>query len=86
MQPKFYWLNPKIESKNTNRCGDGLFAKKTLKKGDLLVVCGGYVLTLSEEEKLEGKASDNGVQISDDLVMSISKPEEYGGYNFFNLF
>ena len=62
----------------------GLFATKNIKQGERLIVIGGYIMTIDEESKLSGKCSDNGVQITEDLVISISKPSEYEGYNFLN--
>ncbi len=84
MKHKFYWLNPKVEPKNTGNKGTGLIATKKILKNEKIIVIGGYVMTVDEESKLPGKCSDNGVQISEELVLSISKSSEYGGFNFLN--
>lgn len=84
MKYKFHWLNPKLEVQKTVRYGFGTFAKANVKKGDLLLVLSGYVMRVSEEEKLPGSLSDNGIQITEDLSLAISKKEELGGINFFN--
>ncbi len=84
MKHKFHWLNEKIEPRKVEGYGTGLFAKKNLKQGERLIVIGGYIMTIEEESNLGGKCSDNGVQITEDLVISISKSSEYEGYNFLN--
>lgn len=84
MKHKFHWLSEKIESKSTDAYGTGLFAIKNIKQGERLIVIGGYIMSIDEESTLSGKCSDNGVQITEDLVISISKPSEYEGYNFLN--
>lgn len=81
---KFHWLNPKIEPRPTPPRGDGLFAKNKLKKGDCLMMIGGYILTVEEESRLPGKSADNGVQIAKDLVLCTVRPEEWGGVNYLN--
>lgn len=82
---KLHWLNPKIEPRPTPPPrGDGLFAKSKLKKGDCLIMIGGYILTVEEESRLPGKNADNGVQIAKDLVLCTVRPEEYGGVNYLN--
>lgn len=84
MKYKFYWLNPKLKVQKTVRYGFGTFAKENIKKGDLLLVIGGYIMKASEEENLPGTLSDNGIQVAENLSLAISKKEELGGINFFN--
>lgn len=84
MKHKFYWLNPKLRVQKTLQYGLGTFAKENIKKGDLLLVLSGYVMKLSEEEKLPGSLSDNGIQVTENLSLCVSKKEELGGINFFN--
>jgi len=81
---RFHWLNPKIEPRPLPPRGDGLFAKSKLRKGDCLMMIGGYILTVEEESRLPGKSSDNGVQIAKDLVLCTVRSEEWGGVNYLN--
>jgi hypothetical protein len=87
---KFHWLNPRIEPRPTTPPppppprGDGLFAASRLKKGDCLLMIGGYILTVEEESRLTGKSADNGVQIAKNLVLCTVRPEEWGGVNYLN--
>ena len=80
---KFYWLNPKAEPRKTNHCGDGLFAREKIRKGERILIVGGYILTVDEESKL-AESPDNGIQITKDFVICTTKKEEYGGFNFLN--
>lgn len=84
MKYKFNWLNPKLKVQKTVKYDFGTFAKENIKKGDLLLVLSGYVMKLSEEEKLPGSLSDNGIQVTGNLSLCVSKKEELGGINFFN--
>lgn len=84
MRHKFYWLHPSLEVKETPNCGFGTYATTDIKKGDILLVLSGYVMKLSDEEKLPGSLSDNGIQITDNLSLCVSKKSELGGINFFN--
>ena len=81
---KFHWLNPKLKVQKTIKYGLGTFAKENIKKGDLLLILSGYVMKLSEEEKLPGGLSDNGIQVTENLSLCASKKSELGGINFFN--
>ena len=81
---KFYWFNPKVEPRDTEKYGKGLFTKEKISKDERILIIGGYILTVDEESKLQGKSHDNGVQITEDLVICTTKEEEYDGFNFLN--
>lgn len=84
MKYKFYWLNPKLKVKKTKKYGLGTFATDDIKKGEKLLVLSGYVLKLSDEEKLANEVPDNGIQVTEDLLIGVTKKEELGGINYFN--
>ena len=87
MIPKFYWLNPKLEVRKTNKYeknGKGTFTKKDIKKGENVLVAGGYIMTLEEESKLPPPLNDYGMQIGENLVLCINKKGDTNGLNFFN--
>lgn len=52
MKKTFSWVNPKLEVKKTKKSGEGVFAKKNIKKGEILAISGGYIFTSEECEKL----------------------------------
>lgn len=84
MEHKFYWLNPKLEVRKTDKYGWGTFATQDIEKHERLLVLSGYVMLLSEEEALPAEVGDNGIQVTEDLSICASKKDELGGINFFN--
>jgi hypothetical protein len=80
----FHWLHPHVESRATGKHGDGLYAVRTIKAGECLLIFGGYILTVEQESRLAGKLSDNGVQIAKNLVICSTQTAEWGGENFLN--
>ena len=81
---KFYWLNPKVESRDTGRYGDGYFATDGIKKGERILVVGGYIMTVEKEASLPGDSHDNGVQITENLVICTTPTDKWAGINFLN--
>lgn len=87
MKSKFLWLNPKLEFRKTDKYekgGRGTFTKKNIKKGECVLIAGGYIMTLDEEAKLPYPLNDYGMQISENLVLCIKNKGETNGLNFFN--
>lgn len=81
---KFYWMNPKLEVKNSTVGGKGTFAKENIHKGERLLVMGGYIITNMDELDLPEEYNDNGLQVAEDLVLSTRDEYHLGGINFFN--
>jgi SET domain-containing protein len=84
MKNNFHWLNPSLAVQETDRYEKGTFAVKKVKKGDLLLVLSGNILTLEEEAALPGSLSDNGIQISERFSLCVTTKNELAGINFFN--
>lgn len=63
----FSWMSPKLEVRETDKYGKGIFAVKNLSKGELLAILGGYILTLKENMGLPKEFSDTGVQIAENF-------------------
>lgn len=61
----FSWMNPNLEIKTTERCGKGVFAKEAIRKGSILFVMGGYILTIEDENNLKGVAADKPIEVSE---------------------
>lgn len=80
----FSWVNPKLEIRETNKYGKGVFTKKDISKNEILTIFGGYIMTAMEEAKLPAEICDNGLQISKDFVISIKKRSELEIASFFN--
>jgi len=81
----FSWVNSKLEVRKVIGYDQGVFATQKIKKGEILSVFGGYVMTILEENKLPSKKlNDSGVQISENLVLSSKKNNEFERANCFN--
>jgi len=66
----FCWMNPNLAVRDTKKYGNGVFAIKKIKRGELCAVFGGYVISYKDEAKLPSKYNDTGIQISDQFVIS----------------
>lgn len=80
----FSWMNPKLEVRETQKYGKGVFAKKDIKKSEILTIFGGYIKNNKEEAGLKSSVSDEGVQISEDFSLGVLKPEELEDASFLN--
>ena len=80
----FSWLSSNVVAKKTDKIGNGIFAVEDIKKDDLIAIFGGYIISLEDELKLPEKFRDQGVQISDDFVLTIKKESEIEDGGYFN--
>jgi len=80
MTKKYSWFNPKLMMKDTDKYGNGVFARQDIKKEELLVMFGGHIISLNEEKKLPAKYRDTGIQINDNFVLSSLKTTEITDY------
>jgi SET domain-containing protein len=80
----FSWMSPKLEMIDTGKYGKGLFTSDNIRKNELLCVFGGYVMTRREEELLPEDYNDTGIQISEDLVMSVRDRAELSAADYIN--
>lgn len=80
----FSWVNKNVEVKKASGYGKGVFAKKDIKKNEVLAVFGGYILQIKEEEKLPKKISDYALQLDENFIIGITKISEIGDAEFFN--
>jgi len=80
----FSWINPKLELRDTGKHGNGLFARENIRKDELLSVFGGYIMTRREEELLPEDYNDTGIQISENLVMTVRERSELSAADFIN--
>ena len=72
----YSWVHPNLEIRPNEKLGaEGVFTNAPLPQGERLVVFGGHVMTLTEEEGLPEGISDLAHQIDDDLVMGVKRPE-----------
>ena len=70
MQKEFSWHLPDLEVRETNK-GLGLFTNKVIYKGDIVIIFGGYVMTLEEERNLPEAIQDYAHQIHENFVLGV---------------
>ena len=80
----FSWMSPKLEVRDTEKYGKGVFAREGIKKDESLAIFGGYIMTLEEEDSLPKEINDLAHQISDNLVIGINNPGDLQTVDFFN--
>lgn len=70
-QKPYSWMNPKLEIRAAPKYGAddgvGVFAKTRIRKGELLFVMGGHILTIEDENHLRGVVADKPIEISEDF-------------------
>lgn len=74
IRPKFQGEKKVYE--NTGEMGEGVFAKKDIKKDETLMVMGGYILDIGDENKLEGIVADKPIEISENFSIGPLKPSD----------
>jgi len=74
----FSWLSPSTNPKKTQKYGMGVFAKNIIKKGELVSVIGGHILTIENENDLMNNdyVSDKWVEISENFSIGPIKKSE----------
>jgi uncharacterized protein len=78
-------INRFAAESTTERCGlkkifvkrklnsKGIITKESIKKGEMLFVMGGYILTIEEENELDGSLADKPLEISEYFSISPRK-------------
>ena len=65
----YSWMHPNLEE-HESKNGLGTFATADITEGTLLILFGGYVLTLEEEEEeLPEELSDIGIQVERNFIL-----------------
>lgn len=77
-------MDTRLIAKKTQKYGSGTFAKSPIKKGTLLAVFGGYVLSRQEEEKLPLAIRDIAIQIDRKHVIGVRRMREVADCDYVN--
>lgn len=72
----FSWMHPALEVRATGRYGQGVFATERIAKGETVVVMGGYILTIEDENALEGVVADKPIELNDRFSIGPRTPED----------
>ena len=79
------WFSAKVEKRRSPIDGRGLFAKAKIKKGEVVVVKGGYILTKNQRDKIGKELGPSEIQITEDLFIGpASASEREGGMMHLN--
>ena len=71
------YKSPKTEVKQKSKIeGNGLFAKKDIKKGETVFIKTGHIVNLKEAKKIEAKFGEYCLQISDHFFLCPKTKEE----------
>ena len=74
------YSSPKVERRSSPIEGRGLFAKRAIKMGEVVVVKGGYILTRTQRDRIGRELGPSEIQITEDLFIGPStKRQREGG-------
>ena len=73
------YFSPKVEKRASPIDGRGLFAKGDIKKGEIVVVKGGYVLTKDQRDEIGKELGPSEIQITEDLFIGPANDGEREG-------
>lgn len=65
MERSYSWVNSKLTVKETPHTGLGVFTARDIQKNEILVVLGGYIYDINDENKLHGFNEDKPIEISE---------------------
>jgi uncharacterized protein len=79
------YFSPKVEKRRSPIEGRGLFAKRKIEAGEVVVVKGGYILTRAERDEIGRELGPSEIQITEDLFIGpTSKRQREGGMMHLN--
>lgn len=78
------WLSLKVEPRDSKIDGVGEFAIKNIKKGELIAVFGGHVMTIDEVKTLPSEIGDLALGIADGLLIGPISVDEIDDGDWFN--
>ena len=84
IKDSFSWTNPKLCFKKIPKVGGGVFTNGKIKRGEIVAIFGGYIMTRKEESLLPKELNDNGIFISETLVLGVRKKSELELASYFN--
>jgi len=84
-QVNLTYFSPKVEKRTSPIEGRGLFSKANIKKGEVVVVKGGYILTKNQRDEIGIELRPSEIQITEDLFIGpTTESEREGGMMHLN--
>ena len=74
IRPEF--VNGKKVYKNKGKTSKGIFAKDDIKEGEIVLIMGGYILSIEDENNLDGIVADKPIEISENFSIGPRKPSD----------
>ena len=79
------YFSQKVEKRSSPIEGRGLFVKRAIKMGEVVVVKGGYILTRTQRDRIGRELGPSEIQITEDLFIGPStKRQREGGMMHLN--
>lgn len=78
------WLNPKIEPRKSEKEGNGEFAIEDIKKGEILAIFGGHIITSDERNNLPENVRYLSVGIDNEMFIGPKNIDELDDADWFN--
>lgn len=78
------WLNPKVKPKKSEKEGSGEFAIDDIKKGEILAIFGGQIMTRDERDNLSENVRYLALGIDDEKFIGPKLIEETDDADWFN--
>lgn len=78
------WLNSKVEPQESKINGTGEFAIGDIKKGELIAIFGGHIITVQEIKSLPDSIADLALGIDDGLLIGPKSLDETDDGDWFN--
>jgi uncharacterized protein len=73
------YFSHKVEKRTSSIHGRGLFSKDPLKKGEIAVVKGGYILTKNQRDEIGQELGPSEIQITETLFIGPTTEDEREG-------
>jgi SET domain-containing protein len=67
---RYSWISPKISVSDTSNRGKGLFSNSSIEKDELILVMGGYIFSIEDENNLNEYNEDKPIEICEDFSFS----------------
>ena len=84
-QVNLTYFSPKVEKRLNSIQGRGVFSKANIKRGGIVVVKGGYVLTKHQRDEIGKELGPSEIQITEDLFIGpTTESEREGGMMHLN--
>jgi uncharacterized protein len=84
-EPDLTFFSPKVEKRKSSIEGRGLFARREIKAGEVVVIKGGHILTRAQRDAIGVELGPSEIQITEDLFIGpATRRQREGGMMHLN--